>query len=133
MTSDDLDAVRRLWASVEGVELAEGDNVEELRRYLARNPGLSTVAVDDSGAIVGAVLCGHDGRRGLIYHLAVASPQRGRGVGRAVMRRSLAALKAEGITRVLLLVATDNADGQAFWRREGWEDMAFAQPMGLDL
>jgi ribosomal protein S18 acetylase RimI-like enzyme len=133
LTPDDIAAARQLWAAAEGVELAEGDTPEEIARYLARNPGLSTVATDANGNLVGAVLCGHDGRRGFVYHLAVTSPQRGRGLGRAIMKRSLALLKAEGVTRVLLLVATDNVEGHKFWLREGWEDMPFAKPMGLDL
>jgi ribosomal protein S18 acetylase RimI-like enzyme len=133
MTSADIAAARELWASAEGVELAEGDSPAEIARYLARNPDLSTVATDDDGRLLGAVLCGHDGRRGFVYHLAVAPAERGRGVGRALMRRSLAALKAEGVTRVLLLVASDNAGGQRFWLREGWEEMPFAKPMGFDL
>lgn len=133
MTVSDLDAARALWAAADGVEVAEGDSPEELARYLKRNPGLSTVALDGDGRLVGAVLCGHDGRRGLIYHLAVAPEHRGRGVGRALMQRSLSALKGKGISRALLLVADDNDGGKRFWLREGWEDMTFAKPMGLDL
>jgi len=133
MTSADLGAARQLWAEAEGVELAKGDEPDELARYLARNPGLSTVATDAHGNLIGAVLCGHDGRRGYIYHLAVAPAHRGAGVGRALMKRSLAGLKQEGLTRVLLLVAADNRGGREFWRREGWEGLEFAEPMGLDL
>lgn len=133
MTADDLASARQLWANAEGIEVAEGDSPEELARYLARNPGLSTVATDTLGQLIGAVLCGHDGRRGFIYHLAVDPKCRGQGVGRAIMQRSLAGLKQAGLARVLLLVAADNDGGRQFWRHEGWEDMAFAKPMGLDL
>lgn len=133
MTPAHLDAARALWAASEGIEVTDGDSPEQLTRYLARNPGLSTVALDRNGTLVGAVLCGHDGRRGLIFHLAVANSHRGRGVGRAIMRRSLAALKREGIVRALLLVAADNDGGHEFWVKEGWEDMPFAKPMGIDL
>ncbi|HEY0947850.1 MAG TPA: GNAT family N-acetyltransferase [Opitutaceae bacterium] len=133
MTAADLLSARRLWAEAEGIDVAEGDSPEELTRYLARNPGLSTVATDDDGQVVGAVLCGHDGRRGFIYHLAVASAHRGRGLGRAMMQRSLAGLRQAGLARVLLLVAADNAGGREFWLREGWEEMPFAKPMGFDL
>lgn len=132
MNRADIPAVHRLWSATEGVEVAEGDSPAELGRYLDRNPGLSTVAADGD-RIVAAVLCGHDGRRGFVYHLAVSPDQRGRGLGRQVMQRSLAALKKEGVVRALLLVAADNEGGHAFWRREGWEDMSFATPMGLDL
>jgi ribosomal protein S18 acetylase RimI-like enzyme len=133
MIAADLVSARQLWAEAEGIEIAEGDRPEELARYLARNPGLSTVATDEAGNVIGAVLCGHDGRRGFVYHLAVASAHRGRGLGRAMMQRSLAGLKKAGVSRALLLVAADNAGGRDFWLRQGWEDMSFAQPMGFDL
>ncbi len=133
MTPAHLDAARALWSATEGIEVTDGDSPEQLTRYLARNPGLSTAAVDRNGTLVGAVLCGHDGRRGWIYHLAVAKSQRGRGLGRAIMRRSLRALQREGIVRTLLLVAADNDGGHEFWLKEGWEDMPFAKPMGIDL
>src|SRR5579884_2466331 len=47
----------RLWRHVKGVEIAEGDDKRGVAQFLARNPGLSRVAVDGS-AIVGVVLCG---------------------------------------------------------------------------
>lgn len=133
MTADHIDAARRLWSEAEGVEVAEGDAPPDVARYLARNPGISSVALGPAGELLGAVLCGHDGRRGFVYHLAVARSARGQGVGRALMRRSLAELRREGLQRALLLVATDNAGGYQFWLRDGWEDMTFAKPMGIDL
>lgn len=133
MTSADITSARQLWADAEGIEVADGDGPEELACYLQRNPGLSTVATDAGGTLIGAVLCGHDGRRGFVYHLAVAPSHRGRGIGRQIMRRSLEGLKRAGVSRVLLLVAADNPGGHQFWRREGWEDLDFARPMGRDL
>jgi ribosomal protein S18 acetylase RimI-like enzyme len=128
----DLPAALALWVDTPGLELAEGDSPAELARYLARNPGCSSVAVVD-GRLVAAVLAGHDGRRGLLYHLAVHPAHRGRGLGRAVVRRSLDALSAAGLTRALLLVAADNPGGRAFWLREGWDELEFARPFGRDL
>lgn len=133
MTQAHIAAARQLWAETEGVEVAEGDSPAELARYLARNPGFSTVALDADGTLVGAVLCGHDGRRGYVYHLAVHPARRGEGIGRAAMKRSLDLLRAAGVVRALLLVAADNDGGARFWQREGWEDMPFAKPMGIDL
>jgi len=66
----DYNAALQLWHRVEGLEIAEGDEREDIAQFFARNPGLSRVAVDGS-AIVGLALCGNDGRRGHIYHLAV--------------------------------------------------------------
>lgn len=132
MTPADIPAAIDLWSTADGVEVAEGDSPAEIARFLERNPGLSTVAFEDR-RLVAAVMCGHDGRRGYVYHLAVSPDCCGRGIGRAVMRRSLAELKQQGIVRALLLVAADNTGGHEFWLREGWEDMPFARPMGLDL
>lgn len=132
MTATDIPAALQLWSTAEGVEVAEGDRPEEIARFLARNPGLSTVA-EEEGRLVGAVLCGHDGRRGYIYHLAVRTDRRGLGLGHRIMRRSLEQLRAAGLPRALLLVAADNEGGREFWRREGWEELAFARPLAIDL
>ncbi len=132
MLESDLPAARGLWAETEGVELAEGDSEVELAAYLQRNPAMSFVGVCDE-RLIGAVLGGHDGRRGFIYHLAVAPEFRGAGLGRALVDESLAALKAAAIGRVLLLVSRDNLAGQTFWTKRGWEPLTFAQAMGLDL
>lgn len=132
MSSADLEAARELWATAEGVSISEGDSPEELQTYLARNPGASQVAYAE-GSLVGAVLAGHDGRRGYIYHLAVHPSQRGKGLGKELTRRSLDVLKQAGLQRVLILVASDNDSGRAFWERCGWEGMPFAKPMGIDL
>lgn len=120
-----------LWNEVEGVEVCEGDSREEIEAYLRRNPGLSRVAEED-GALAGAVLCGHDGRRGLIYHLAVAPRFRGRGVGKRLIDECLRGLKKAGMPRAIILVSRDNSLGQDFWKRNGWEDID-ALSMGHDL
>jgi ribosomal protein S18 acetylase RimI-like enzyme len=128
----DYDQVVALWRRCEGVEVAEGDDRESFTRYLDRNPGLSIGAIS-AGAIVGATLCGHDGRRGLIYHLAVAPEYRGRGVGRQILESGLAGLSKCGIARVVILVAKDNPRGQKFWIFQGFECIAGAVPLGMDL
>ena len=127
----DYDRAVALWRNVDGVEICEGDSREEIGVYLARNPGLSRVA-ESEREVVGAVLCGHDGRRGFVYHLAVAPAFRGRGVGKLMLDESIRGLRAEGIQRALLLVATDNAKGHEFWLRHGWEDIA-ALALALDV
>ena len=129
---DDYDAAVDLWNRVEGLDVAEGDDRETIRRFLARNPGLSRVATDGS-KIIGAVLCGHDGRRGYVYHLAVDPAHGRRGLGRRLIDECLAGLKQAGLERVNLLVAHDNLRGREFWRRCGWEDLDGAAPMGRDV
>ena len=132
MVRNDLAAAQQLWATADGVELAEGDSLEELTAYLRRNPAMSFVALFGEQQ-VGAVLAGHDGRRGFLYHLAVAREWQGKGVGRALVQNAVAALKAAGVVRVLILVSRENARGRSFWASQGWESLALAEPMGLDL
>jgi ribosomal protein S18 acetylase RimI-like enzyme len=129
---DDYDQAVALWNLVEGVEVAEGDSKEEIRAYLVRNPGLSRVA-QEGETIVGAALCGHDGRRGLIYHLAVAPLHHGKGIGKRLVQECITHLREAGIARALILVAADNPRGHSFWLRNGWEDVPGALLMGIDL
>ena len=121
MELSDYPAVLALWETTEGLTLREADSEEALGRYLARNPGLSFVA-DAEGRLVGAVLCGHDGRRGYLHHLAVAPAYRGRGLGRTLSDCCLAALRTEGIFKCHLFVRAENQPALAFWRHLGWLD-----------
>lgn len=128
----DYDAALGLWQRVEGLEIAEGDDKEGVANFLARNPGLSRVATDGS-AIVGVALCGSDGRRGYIYHLAVDPAYQARGLGKRLMDECLAGLRRTGIKRALILVANDNSRGRKFWHRHGWEEVPGPIVMGIDL
>jgi N-acetylglutamate synthase len=132
LTPLDYEQVATLWKRCDGVEVAEGDDRESFVRYLIRNPGLS-FAAERGGVIVGAALCGHDGRRGLIYHLAVAPECRGQGVGKQIMEMGLAGLRRCGIARVIILVAEENGSGQEFWLSHGFEQITGALPLGLNL
>lgn len=128
----DYEAAVAFWREAEGIEVCEGDSREEIAGYLARNPGLSRVAEAD-GVIAGAALCGHDGRRGWIYHLVVAAPFRTRGVGRLLVEDCLRGLREAGLTRAIILVAADNIAGREFWLRNGWEDISGAVALTKDL
>ncbi|OAI52912.1 hypothetical protein AYO44_04490 [Planctomycetaceae bacterium SCGC AG-212-F19] len=121
MQSDDYDAVLTLWQRSEGVGLTPADSREAVHAFLVRNPGLSFVARHD-GTIIGAVLCGHDGRRGYLYHLAVALEHRQQGVARALVHECLSRLIAAGIQKATIFVYGHNDSGQQFWRRVGWKD-----------
>ena len=128
----DYDDAIALWNCVAGVEICEGDSREEIADYLKRNPGLSRVAQAD-GKIVGVALCGHDGRRGWIYHLAVAEPYRRRKVGKLLLDDCAKGLRAVGLKRAIILVAGDNPAGHQFWLRNGWEDIDGAIAMTREL
>lgn len=109
---------RLLWARTEGLGLSAADDPPQLLRYLARNPGTSFVAVAGS-SLVGTVLCGHDGRRGLLHHPAVAPAMRRQGLGRSLVRAALAGLRAEDIDKCHLMVFGDHRDGPSFWLEAG--------------
>jgi ribosomal protein S18 acetylase RimI-like enzyme len=129
---NDYDAAIELWKRVEGVEIAEGDSREDIARYILSNPGLSRVAADGA-PIVGVALCGHDGRRGSIYHLAVDPAYQRLGLGKRLVDECLQGLRGAGIKRAIILVADDNPRGRSFWRRSGWEEIPGAVAMGIDL
>lgn len=129
---EDYDAVFALWQKVEGLDIAEGDDRETVGRFLKRNPGLSRVATAGS-TIVGGVLCGHDGRRGYIYHLAVDPAYQELGIGRRLAAECRKRLKAERVERVNILVAHDNPRGREFWKCCGWEELEGAVAMGGDV
>jgi ribosomal protein S18 acetylase RimI-like enzyme len=95
------------------------DSREGIAKYLARNPATCFVAERD-GEILGVILSGHDGRRGYIHHTAVSLSERSRGLGSALLDRAMAALEAEGITKVALVVFEKNELGNAFWERKGF-------------
>ena len=116
----DIAAALALWSRTEGMALT-GDRPEVLAAYLERNPGLSFVA-RDGGELVGAVLCGHDGRRGFLHHLAVTPAYRRRGLGATLAARCLAALEAVGVAKCHLFVQRGNDAAVAFWRRVGWSE-----------
>ena len=119
MTIQDYDQVLALWQASEGVGLSDADSEESIASYLHRNPGLSFVA-HDGEHLVGAVLCGHDGRHGYIHHLAVSESHRRHGLGRALVERCLSALRRAGIDKCTIFVFADNRDTIAFWKSIGW-------------
>ncbi len=120
MTIGDYNEVRSLWQECEDIELTEADSHSVIVRFLERNPGLSFVARID-GVLVGAVLCGHDGRRGYIDHLAVHPSYRRQGIGRILTSRCLYNLMKCGISKWDLFVPEDNQGAIAFWQRLGWQ------------
>jgi N-acetylglutamate synthase len=120
MTIADYDGVMALLSAVTGVTIRAADSREQTQRYLERNPGLSFVAVLED-RIAGCVMCGHDGRRAYLQHLAVESDLRGHGIGSALTARTLAALELLGIGKTHLDVLRKNAAAQRFWKNRGWQ------------
>lgn len=124
MTIEDYEGVKALWMSIRGFAIRSLDDSREgVVRFLQRNPLSSVVAVEDD-KIVGAILCGHDGRRGCLYHVCVAEGYRRRGIGKAMVVFCMEALKAEHINKVSLIAFTANDIGNAFWKQIGWTKRA---------
>ncbi len=108
-----------LWQATEGIGLSTSDSRDHMAAYLARNPGMSFVAYRN-GVLIGAVLCGTDGRRGYLHHLAVDKRFRGRGLGRQLVARCLQALRGAGLPKCHLFLYRSNRSGREFWQKIGW-------------
>lgn len=120
MQPQDYDEVKALWMTIKGFGIRSVDDSREgVEKFLRRNPTTSVVAIED-GKIVGSILCGHDGRRGCLYHVCVHRDYRRRGIGKAMVVRAMQALKEEQINKVSLIAFTKNDIGNAFWNCIGW-------------
>ena len=120
MTMEDYDQVKELWNSIQGFGIRSMDDSREgVARFLKRNPTTSVVAEED-GKVVGAILCGHDGRRGCLYHVCVHKDYRMRGIGKSMVAFAMEALKKEEINKVSLIAFTKNDIGNAFWNEIAW-------------
>jgi ribosomal protein S18 acetylase RimI-like enzyme len=132
MKNDDYDMVYNLWKESEGLKLNADDSRECVFNFLERNPGLSFIAIDQ-GKLVGAALCGHDGRHGYIHNLAVNKTHQKQGIGKSLVGRCMFELIKLGIHRCHLYVEGDNQNGINFWKKLGWEQriemISMSQPL----
>jgi len=115
----DYQKVMALWQNCEGIGLSSADSKDSIKAYLERNSGMSFVA-GYKNEIIGAVLCGHDGRRGYLHHLAVHPHFRKQGIGRALVERCILALQSIGIQKCHLFIFYSNKDAIHFWKKIGW-------------
>ena len=120
MKIEDYDSVFALWKTIKGFGIRSVDDSKEgIHRFLKWNPGLSVVAEED-GEIIGAILCGSDGRRGCLYHVCVHKDYRRQGVGKNMVIWCMEKLKELQINKVSLIAFTQNDIGNAFWKEIGW-------------
>ncbi|PXX46097.1 ribosomal protein S18 acetylase RimI-like enzyme [Hungatella effluvii] len=120
MRIEDYENVRRLWMSTPGMGLNDVDDSEAgIGRFLMRNPNTCFIAVNGD-EVAGVILSGHDGRRGYVYHTAVAAKERNRGIGSALVQKAMDALENEGISKVALVVFDRNETGNKFWEKRGF-------------
>lgn len=131
----DYEAALALWKRCPGVGLSSADERGPILAFLEKNAGLSFTAWAGE-SLVGTSLCGSDGRRGYLYHVAVDPEFRRKGIGVSLSSASLEALAATGIRKCHLFVIADNENGAAFWRASGWKprgDIAvFSKELGLE-
>ena len=119
MKIEDYDNVFALWKTIKGFGIRSVDDSKEgIERFLKWNPGLSVV-VEKDGKIVGAILCGSDGRRGCLYHVCVHKDYRRQGIGKTMVIWCMEKLKELQINKVSLIAFTQNDIGNAFWKEIG--------------
>jgi ribosomal protein S18 acetylase RimI-like enzyme len=118
-TLKDYQKVIALWQSCEGIGLSSADSKDSIKAYLKRNSAMSFVA-RYKNEIIGAVLCGHDGRRGYLHHLAVHPNFRNQAIGRALVEKCILALQSIGIQKCHLFIFNSNEDALRFWEKIGW-------------
>ena len=122
MTKDDYPGVKMLWDNIEGFRIRKIDDSQDgILKLLERNPKMSIVAEKD-GTIVGNILCGHDGRTGMLYHVCVDTAFRQQGIGKNMVNMAISALKRDGISTVTLIAMVTNEMGNLFWQKMGWTE-----------
>ena len=120
MLISDYDNVHNLWLNTPGMGLNTTDDSKPgIEKYLLRNPNTCFV-VEMDNEIIGVILSGHDGRRGLIYHMAVKASKQGQGIGDTLLQYATEALKNEGISKVYAIVFKKNETGNSFWEKRGF-------------
>jgi ribosomal protein S18 acetylase RimI-like enzyme len=121
LREEDIRDAIELWSSIPELRFSKVfDTEERLHRFLRRNPGLSSAAWLD-GKLIGALLCGHDGRRGFLYHAGVHPMYRRQGIARSMADHSFRMLKDERIDSCFLFTNDFNAGAQGFWKAMGFE------------
>ena len=129
----DYQQVYDLWSSIEkGVHVGRSDSPSEIEKKISRDPDLFLVA-EAENRIIGSVIGGYDGRRGLIYHLAVSPSCRTQGIGSRLMNEVEARLRAKGCLKCYLLVTTDNTEVESYYRQLGWQPMDTVHLFGKEL
>lgn len=132
MTPSTFDSVLNLWKETPGMSFdSECDSKTGLSRFIRRNPGLCFVAHSDN-TLAGAVLCGHDGRRGSIHHLAVSPTFQNMGIGKSLVDHCLKKLHKIHIPKCNILIFKSNVKARGFWKKTGWnvrQDLTLLQTL----
>jgi ribosomal protein S18 acetylase RimI-like enzyme len=119
----DYESVIDLWKNAgPGIHVRRSDEKTEIAKKAQRDPELFLVA-ELNGQLIGSVLGGFDGRRGMVYHLAVQASYRKKGLGALLMDELEKRMREKGCLRSYLLVTRDNLEAIRFYENRGWEPM----------
>ena len=130
---EDYEHVHQLWEAMEkGVRVGRSDTLAEVEKKIARDPDLFLVA-EHAEKIIGSVIGGFDGRRGLLYHLAVAKEFRGQGIGTSLLNEVESRLRAKGCLKCYLMVTPENDEAAQYYEHHGWHLMDYVRPYSKDL
>ncbi|MFN8413003.1 MAG: GNAT family acetyltransferase [Anaerolineales bacterium] len=120
---EDYDSAVKLWASMEvGITVGRSDTLEEIEKKIKRDPDLFLIA-EVNGKLVGTIIGGYDGRRGMIYHLAVDKEFRKQGIGARLISEVEHRLRNKGCLKCYLLVTAENTEAMKFYEQQGWRNM----------
>ena len=132
LTIDDYDKATSFWKETVGIGIACVESRERMTSFLKRNPNLS-FKLSDSDAIVGTVLCGHDGTRGYLHHLALAASYRGQGMGQRMVDKSLGELRRLGISKCHFFIDSHNGEGDELWKTLNWSEQREVKVYSHDI
>jgi ribosomal protein S18 acetylase RimI-like enzyme len=122
MTIKDYKEVYSLWEKTEGLKLDESDSIDNMEKYLIRNPKLNYIAVANN-KIIGTIKCGQDGRRGYLYHLVVEHEYRKYGISKKLYTKCIEELKLQNIWKCNIYVLESNQSGLEYWEHNGWQPL----------
>ncbi|QDH25804.1 GNAT family acetyltransferase [Neokomagataea tanensis] len=116
----DEDEVVALWRQT-GLTVPYNDPYKDFR--FAQQGQSSTVLVGHGakGPLLASVMVGHDGHRGWLYYVAVASNQQRLGIGRCMVKAAEEWLKGRGIEKMQLMVRETNEQAVAFYEKLGFD------------
>lgn len=120
---EDYPACIEIWRTVGGgVKESPSDSIEEIEKKYNHDPDLMLVACNHQ-EIIATVIGGFDGRRGMIYHLAVKQEYQNQGIGRQLMTEIENRLVAKGCKKMYLMMHPDHTELLAYYKSLGWFPM----------
>lgn len=115
----DYDKLMNLWGKSKGIKLRSEDNSENIERFLLHNPGICFVALNEEDEVIGSILCGYDGKRGYVYHLAVDKNYRRNKIASNLVLLVKTEMKKRGVPKLSFVVIKENLQSVQFWLRLG--------------